>query len=740
MHDQILRVAVAGNPNAGKSTLFNTLTHGREKTGNYPGITIEAKRGDWHDRSLFPPGTGRVELLDLPGAYSLHAHSPEEAVSYRVLSDGAPGSEAPQALIVVVDVMNLERNLFYALQLLELGRPTVVALSMTDRLAAQGGTLQLDRLAEVLGVPVVDVRRDDPATPKRLADALVQALAAPGAERCWIWPDAQVEASFHDLADRLAAATASERRGADGTLGWWLSSQLDAGDIAPEAAPLRTELDALAERNFAGEPGVPARDQMARAAIEARYAWIDRKVAPLLDLPPSAESRSDRIDRVVTHPVAGPLLFLATMGLLFQLMFVGADPLISRIEQAFGALGGWLSEAMPPGPLNDLLVNGIVAGVGSVVVFLPQIAILFALLAFLDGCGYLARAAFLMDRVMARVGLHGKSFVPLLSSFACAIPGIASTRTIERENDRFITILVAPLMTCSARLPVYALLLATFFSDRPAIGGVINQAALGLFLLYFLGTAGALAMAWLLRKTLLPGSRPPLILELPPYRLPRLRDVWYEVRERCIGFAKDAGTVILATTILLWAAMTYPRSPEVEARFDAQLSALHEAAPAADAPIAAVAAHRVQVLRMQQERHHAVTERTVAGRVGHFILPVLKPLGFNEQISIGLIASLAAREVLVSSLGVSYGVGDDEESQGLRMALRNDPRMNRATAISILVWFVFAFQCFATAGAVRRETRSWKWPALLVGYQTVLAWVASFVAYRGALWLGLGGP
>jgi ferrous iron transport protein B len=479
---------------------------------------------------------------------------------------------------------------------------------------------------------------------------------------------------------------------------------------------------------------------MARAAIEARYAWIDRKVAPLLDLPATAESRSDRIDRVVTHPVAGPLLFLATMGLLFQLMFVGADPLISRIEGAFGVLGGWLSEALPPGPLNDLLVNGIVAGVGSVVVFLPQIAILFALLAFLDGCGYLARAAFLMDRVMARVGLHGKSFVPMLSSFACAIPGIASTRTIERENDRFITILVAPLMTCSARLPVYALLLATFFSDRPAIGGVINQAALGLFLLYFLGTAGALAMAWLLRKTLLPGSRPPLILELPPYRLPRARDVWYEVRERCIGFAKDAGTVILATTILLWAAMTYPRSPEVEARFDAQLSALHEAAPADDAPIAGVEAHRVQVLRLQQERHQAVTERTVAGRVGNFILPVLEPLGFNEQISIGIIASLAAREVLVSSLGVSYGVGDDEESQGLRMALRNDPRMNRATAISILVWFVFAFQCFATAGAVRRETHSWKWPALLVGYQTVLAWVAAFVAYRGALWLGLGGP
>lgn len=740
MSGSLIRIAVAGNPNAGKSTLFNTLTHGREKTGNYPGITTEAKLGSWHDLSLFPEGMGRVELLDLPGAYSLHAHSPEEAVSYRVLSAETVGSEAPDALLVVVDVMNLERNLFYALQLLELGRPTVVALSMTDRLEAQGGSLNAARLEEVLGVPVVDARRDDPASPQRIASAIVAALASPGGERRWTWPDAPLEAAFRDLADRLAVATSTNRRGADGTLGWWLSSQVDTADVNPAGAPIRAELEALAEQYLAGEAGVPARDQMARAAIEARYAWIDRKVAPLLELPAAAESRSDRIDRFITHPVAGPLIFLATMGLLFQLMFVGADPLISHIEQLFGLLGTKIGEALPAGPLNDLLVNGIVAGVGSVVVFLPQIAILFALLAFLDGCGYLARAAFLMDRVMARVGLHGKSFVPLLSSFACAVPGIASTRTIERENDRFITILVAPLMTCSARLPVYALLLATFFSDRPAIGGFINQAALGLFLLYFLGTAGALGVAAILRRTVLPGSRPPLILELPPYRLPRARDIWYEVRERCIGFAKDAGTVILATTILLWAAMTYPRAPEVEARYDAKLAALHEAAPAQDAPIEAVAAHKVEVLRMQQERHHAVTEQTVAGRVGNFILPVLEPLGFNAQVSIGLIASLAAREVLVSSLGVSYGVGDEEEGQGLRTALRNDPRMNRATAISILVWFVFAFQCFATLGAVRRETRSWKWPVLLVVYQTALAWVAAFIAYRGALWLGLGGP
>lgn len=735
-----LRIAVAGNPNAGKSTLFNTLTNGREKTGNYPGITTEAKLGRWADPTLFPAGMQDVELLDLPGAYSLHAHSPEEAVSYRVLSATDDGAEAPQALLVVVDVMNLERNLFYALQLLELGRPTVIALSMTDRLASQGGKLQAERLSEVLGVPVVDAPRDDPETPRRIAGAISLALASPGGERRWVWPDAPLEAAFRSLADRLAAATGRPRRGTDGVLGWWLSSQVGGETLHPADAPFHAELDALAERYFSGEPDVAARDQMARAAIEARYAWIDRKAAPLLDLPAAAESRSDRLDRVITHPVGGPLIFLATMGLLFQLMFVGADPLISRIEDGFGLLGTRLAEALPAGPLNDLLVNGIVAGVGSVVVFLPQIAILFALLAFLDGCGYLARAAFLMDRVMAKVGLHGKSFVPLLSSFACAVPGIASTRTIERENDRFITILVAPLMTCSARLPVYALLLATFFSDRPPVFGLINQAALGLFLLYFLGTAGALGVAWLLRNTLLPGSRPPLILELPPYRLPRLRDVWYEVRERCIGFAKDAGTVILATTILLWAAMTYPKSPEVEARYDAQLAALEASAPAAGAPVADVAAHRIEVVRLERERHHAVTERTVAGRVGHFILPVLEPLGFNEQVSIGLIASLAAREVLVSSLGVSYGAGDDDESQGLRAALRSDPRMNRATAISILVWFVFAFQCFATLGAVRRETRSWKWPALLVAYQTGLAWIAAFIAYRGALWLGLGGP
>ena len=737
-----LLVAVAGNPNTGKTTLFNALTGGRAKTGNYPGVTVEQRIGAARSRE-FVSALGRsAEIVDVPGCYSLTASSPDEAVAVQVLAGRAGVDTPPDVVVVVADVTNLSRNLFLALQILELGSPVVLALTMNDLLAQAEGSVDVAGLEQRLGVPVVVSTRGDIDAHSALAEAVRRALELPQKSfgRKWRWPDPHQEEAIAAAATQLVDAELVQERHADG---WahWLLAERSAGPTQDEVcAYVFGDGDQRARQiadELAGDIGGDV--DPTQRAIQLRYAWIDEIVGAAVDPGTDARRRSDRIDRVITHPIGGPAIFLGVMALIFQLMFAWSDPLIGAIEGVIGWMMQGTSSALGEGPLSALITEGIIAGVGNVLVFLPQIMILFALLAVLDASGYLARAAYIMDRVMARVGLHGRAFVPLLASFACAVPGIVATRTIADPKDRFVTILVAPLITCAARLPVYALLIAALFDADRRVAGVFTLGGLILLGLYLFGIVAALGVAWVLKRTLFKGPREPLILELPPYQVPRLRDVWSELRERTGIFLKDAGTIILACTIVLWAVLSYPESPELEAELDEAIAAHEELEPDVDlepdAHVAWADEHRL----IAQEYRMEIVEQSIAGRVGSVVQPVVEPLGFDLKITVGLIAAISAREVMVGALGVTYGVGDevDEESPSLRRAIEEDPAMTPAVGVSLLIWFVFAFQCMSTLAVVKRETQSWRWPIFLVVYQTALAWVCAFAAYRIALAAGL---
>jgi len=438
-----------------------------------------------------------------------------------------------------------------------------------------------------------------------------------------------------------------------------------------------------------------------------------------------------------TKSQAGPALFLLAMAVIFQAIFAWADPAIGAIEYAFAALSSGVRAVLPPGVLRDLLTEGVIAGAGNVVVFLPQILILFFAINLLEDTGYMARAAYMMDRVMGRVGLHGRAFIPLLSSFACAIPGIMATRTIENRRDRLVTILVAPLMSCSARLPVYAMVIAALFdADRP-VAGFFTVGGLILLALYLFSVVSAIAMAFVLKATILRGPRPPLVLEMPPYRLPRLGSVLHSMAERAGLFLRRAGTVIVAATIILWALLSYPRDVALDRNFAGERAAIEQTMPDA-------AARDAALTTLQKEESAARVRASYGGRLGRAIEPLIAPLGFDWKLGIGLIGAFSAREVLVSTLGVVYGVGGEanEEDTSLREKLRNDRRPDGRlvytplVGLSLMIYFVLACQCVSTLAVVRRETNGWRWPAFMLGYMTALAWVASFVVYQGGRWLG----
>ncbi|UIJ47494.1 ferrous iron transporter B [Sphingomonas cannabina] len=613
-------VAVVGNPNAGKSALFNALTGARQKVGNYPGVTVERHSG----RMALPDGRP-VELIDLPGAYSLDPASPDERVTRDVVLGRQEGERLPDAILVVVDAANLDNHLRFALQLIALGTPVVIALNMIDLAERDGLVLDPAQLEEELGVPVVPTV----AVRKRGID---------------------------QLKDRLAAAV-----------------QVSG------ARPIR-----------AG--GGPVDDI-------ATLQRLARTIAAKATVSETAVRRwTHRLDAIALHPVAGPALLLALLFVMFQAVFTWAVIPADAIDAGFTSLGNWVREVMPDGFVRSLITDGLIAGVGAVIVFLPQILILFLFILVLESTGYMVRAAFLMDRLMASVGLSGRAFIPLLSSFACAVPGIMATRTIDDEKDRLTTILIAPLMTCSARWPVYTLIIGAMIPNTQVLPFVRLQ-GLVMFGLLIVGVAGAYGAALVLRRTVTKGASSGFMMEMPKYQWPSMRDVLLGLWQRAIIFLKRAGTIIAATTVVLWLLLSVPKPPE----------------GSGISPV----------------------DYSIGGRIGHAIELVVKPIGFNRDISLALLPAMAAREVAVAAIGTVYAIdGTDAANEG-RIQDQLKGRWSLPTALAFLMWFVFAPQCISTIAVTRRETNGWKWPAFMVGYLFALAYIAAGATYWVATAIGL---
>ncbi len=654
-----LTIALAGNPNAGKTTLFNSLTGLSQKIANYPGVTVERKEGAWDlDGEI-------ATLIDLPGLYSLDATSLDEEIARNVITGKVEDVARPNVIVSVVDATNLERNLYLTSQLLEYGVPVVVALTMIDAFEKQKHQIDLTKLSNSLGVPVVAVNAKSDRGKVELAE-IVQKIAGYTQESAHSWTEEET-----------------------------------------------------------GET----------AKIFARYNFISSAVQESVKHNDRREHRiSEKIDRVLTHKVFGLAILILILLTVFQAIFSWATLPMDLLEQGFGAIGDGVRSVLPPGILADLIVDGVIAGVGGVLVFLPQILLLFLFISILEDTGYLARAAFLLDKLMSRVGLHGKAFLPMMSSFACAIPGIMATRTIENRRDRFTTILIAPLMSCSARLPVYTLMIGAFFAGQ-TVFGFVSVGAILMLAMYTLGIVVALIVAFVLKRTILKAPPPPFIMELPPYRMPGVRTVLQNMMTRAWLFVKRAGTVILAISIILWALMYFPRSEPAAA-----LPELTQSQAATDPATGRPGDPSVEIAIPESEQ----LRNSYAGKLGHLIEPVIAPLGFDWKIGVALIASFAAREVLVSTLSIIYNVGKDEneESQTLISAIRNAKDDNGRivwtplTALTLMVFFVLAMQCMSTVAIVRRETNSWSWTLFMVGYMTGLAYLASFVTYQGGRALG----
>lgn len=722
-------VAIAGNPNTGKTTLFNRLTGSDHRVGNYPGVTVER-----HSGVLVLPAGMRVEIVDVPGSYSLSARSREEEIAIQAIA-GLPPHEPPDLAVLVVDATQLSRNLYLALQVIELDVPVVVALNMTDALAARGESLDAQAIERELGVPVVAISALKAQGLDELARTIERVLAAPDSARPGArWKPASpnlrgdLDAVARAIPDAWARNSEARRR----ALAAWALLSLDDDD---ELVDVPRELRALViERR---SQAAAENRNLDADIVRGRYGWIDERMPRFLAAPDAARMRaSERIDAVLLNPIAGFAIFLLLMGVVFQALFAWADPMITAIEGGLNAVADVVRAHVASGLARDFVTDGLIAGVGSVVVFLPQILLLFLFLGILEDTGYMSRVAFLMDRIMRTLGLNGRAFVPMLSGFACAVPAILATRTMERQRDRTLTMMVVPLMTCSARLPVYTLIIGALFPPSVVLGFVPVQGLL-MAAMYLFATVTALVVAAVLARTIFRGPRVPLILEMPPYRAPHwpsvLRMMWLRARAFLVG----AGSVILACSVVLWFLTTFPRSESVAAQRAAAVSELAAAqfgAEEAESREAEITA------RFDGEQ----LRQSYAGRLGHALEPLIEPLGFDWKIGVGLVGAFAAREVFVSTLGVVYGAGgdSDEESSTLRDRIRAESRADGKpvytplVGLSLMVFFALAAQCMSTLAAVYREMRSWRWPLFLFAYMTALAWVASFVVYQGGRLLG----
>jgi ferrous iron transport protein B len=730
-------VALTGNPNCGKTTLFNALTGLRAKVGNYAGVTVERKEG----RLLGTTPPNALMVLDLPGTYSLSPQSIDEQISRDVLLNRLPELPAPSLVVVVVDASNLQRNLYFATQVIELGYPAILALNMMDVAEANGHLVDPVQLSDDLGVPVYPITANKGIGIPTLREGIIAQMVQTRAAGASTLRSLKEIRHFYKLPDVLADKM--------GDVAELIARSRPQAAVSPEAEALLAITDERASDSIATTDEIKNTIHKARlnleaagvdwrsAAIEARYARIaeiqERVVTETSGL---QETFSDKLDRLLTHKIWGMAIFVGIMAAMFQSIFTLAEYPMNWIEAGVGALGQWVGSAMPEGDLRSLIVDGAIAGVGAVVVFLPQICLLFLFIGLLEDTGYMARAAFLMDRLMSKVGLHGKSFIPMLSSFACAIPGIMATRTIETPKDRLVTILVAPLMSCSARLPVYTLLIAACIPAKRVFGFLGTQ-GLTMLSMYLLGIVMALLMAWLFKKTLLKGETPLLIMELPPYKKPVVRVVLHHMWDRSKLFLRRAGTVILGISILLWFLATYPRSSQVEQEYAAK----QQAVLTATAPESEARAHQLAVI--EQEAAGAKLRNSFAGRLGRMIEPFIRPLGFDWKIGIGIVSSFAAREVFVSTMSTVYNVGSsDEETESIAETLKVQKRDDGTrvytplVGVTLMVFYVLALQCVSTIAVVRRETNSWKWPLFQWSYMALLAWVLAFVTYQSGLLLG----
>jgi len=688
----IRTIALAGNPNSGKTTLFNAFTKLRQKVGNYPGVTVEKKTG-----ALVLAKDRVVNVLDLPGTYSLAVRSPDEKIARDVLLGRAHDTAKPDMVICVVDANNLERNLYLVSQIQDLGVPMIIALNMMDEIKRHGIEIDVDGLAREFGVPVVPMVANQNKGIDEIKQIIAQGVEATYTRKWVMAPD--LEEQLAQIARLLKHHEGFEEHEAFSEAVAILSIGRAIEKNADPTTRFYTD-QLVSQVNLIQEDLKKQGLRVRSAAVEARYDWIKsviRKV--VVDHNTQRSDITDKIDAVLTHKVFGWLAFLGLMGFIFYMIFTIATYPMDWIDSSFAAMGDFVNTNMPSGDLRDLVANGIIAGVGGVVIFLPQILILFFFIGLLQDTGYMARAAFIMDRVMSKVGLHGKSFIPLLSSFACAIPGIMAARTIESNKDRLVTILIAPLMSCSARLPVYMVMIAVLIPDASSLekSGIM-------LIMYLLGIVGAGLMAWIFKNTLLKRQKPIFIMELPPYRFPSLKAILLHMWERSRLFLKRAGTVILAMSIVLWALMTYPKHDHLSA--------------------------------------DEALKQSYAGQIGMALEPAIRPLGYDWRIGIGLIGSFAAREVFVSTMNIVFNLDEQEDTALLRDAFRQArwpdgrPLFTPLVCISIMVFFVFALQCMSTIAIVWRETGGWQWPLFQLGYMTALAYAAAFAVFHVGRLLG----
>ena len=692
-------IALVGAPNMGKTTLFNALTGNSARVGNYPGITVDRRYGRLQGEAR------EVSIVDVPGCYSLSARSAEEKIALDVIL-GIKDQPRPDLVVVLADASRTAGTLYLAIQIRELGIPCMVALNFADE--AKTCLPNTPQMAADLGVPVALISaRSGQGLPELRAE-LMRALDAP-AEPPLSMPFSPGVIQAQNIVAKAIPDAWGGSPARVGALARWALLSIDDND---ELTDIPDDLRAAVHTARS-----TATTDLDLAIIQARYGFLDDCSAGWASVQPT-HSLTAAVDAVLLHPIAGLLSFVLIMGTMFQALFSWADPAIGLIEYLVGILGGAVAATLPDSVVTDLLVEGIIGGVGNVVVFLPQIILLFLFIGILEASGYMARAAWLMDRMMRAVGLHGRAFVPMLSGFACAVPAIMATRTMERRRDRMLTMMVVPLMTCSARLPVYTLIIAALFPPETLWGVVPVQGGL-MLLMYLFSVVMALGAAAVLGRTVLKGPQVPLVLELPPYRMPRPRDLTRMVGARTRSFLKEAGTVILGFTVVMWALLSFP---------------------ALDPPPGHMTEAQTTVFQAEALEHSA------AGRFGKLIEPTIAPLGFDWKIGVGLIGAFAAREVFVSTMGLVYGIGEDvdEETPALRDRIHEEahadgsPVYTPLTGLSLMVFFALACQCMSTLAVVKRETGGYKWPTFLFVYMTTLAWVSSFIVFQGGRLLGFG--